>query len=213
MDAWTISNTAQFPTSQRVKQLGLNFGAPGDRRDQHGLMWLAFPHVVEEAADFGVTIEGDAGFFQDHATTKREASIPWVAASGVEGLSKVTFHLKPTPKGAKTDDAKGKKKPKDDDCGAGDSEAGAQPPPDASDPYRVRLHFGLPRQSAGEARSFSIRLNGNLIAEAISLGGSQPAAATFTIERALLHDEVTLEFGAKQGSPVLSGIELHRLEN
>ncbi|QDT53356.1 Alcohol dehydrogenase [cytochrome c] precursor [Caulifigura coniformis] len=211
MDAWTISNTAQFPTHQRAKHLGLNFGAPGDRRDQHGLMWLAFPHVVEEAADFGIAFEGDVQFFQDHATTKRDAILPWVAASGVEGVTKVSFHLTPIPKFGKEEEKDKKAK---DDCG-GDADGEPEPKTEgaALEPYRVRLHLGLPRLSFAQERVFAVRINGNPVAESISLGGSSPSSTTFTVDRVLLGDTVEIEFEAKQGQPVLSGIELHRLEN
>jgi outer membrane protein assembly factor BamB len=208
MDAWTISNTAQFPTDQRARHLGLNFGAPGDRRDQHGLIWLAFPHVVEEAADFGISFEGDAKFFQDHPTTKREAAIPWVASSGVEGLTKLTFHLTPTPRAKPAET--GKKK-KDDDCG--DSAAADEKQTAAPEPYRLRFHFGVPRQSASEPRQFAIRVNGQSVADAITLGGPEKQTAIFTVDRVLLEEQVEIEFAAAKGQPVLSGIELHRIED
>lgn len=203
MDAWTISNTAQFPTDKRVKHLGLNFGAPGDRRDQHGLMWLAFPHIVEEAADFGIAFEGDAKFFQDHPTTKRDAAIPWVASSGVEGLTKVSFHLTPTKKAGTAP----KKPAKVDDCA--DNAAEEKP---AAEPYRLKLHFGLPRQSASEVRQFTIRVNGQSIAESIFLSPDKPSA-TFTVDRVFLEEHVAIEFEAQKGQPLLSGIELHRIED
>jgi len=207
MDAWTISNTAQFPTDQRAKHLGLNFGAPGDRRDQHGLIWLAFPHVVDEAPDFQIAFEGDAHFFQDHATTKLDAAIPWVAASGVEGLSKVTFHLKPKVK----EPVEGDKKAKKDDCA--DPSGVEEESPASAEPYRLKFHFGVPRHAPSEPREFGIRVNGKPVADAISLGGPDKQSATFSVDHVLLGEQVEIEFTAAKGQPVLSGVELHRIEN
>ena len=211
MDAWTISNSAQLPIDRRVKQLGLNFSAPGDRRDPHGLIWLAVPHVVDQAPDFNVAFDGDAQTWQDHPSTRPEASLPWVASSGVEGLTKLRFRTKPTYKPApETKDSKdAKSKTKDEDCNAAESEPRAE---STAEPYRLRLHFGLPRQSAKVERLFAVKVDGVTVAESVRLGAANPSA-TVTVDHLLLGDDVEIEFVPQKGAAVISGIELHRLED
>ncbi len=203
MDAWTISNSAQVATDRRARSLGLNFGAPGDRRDQHGLMWLAFPHVVDDAPDFKIRFEGDVRFYQNHSTMQPTAPLPWVASSGVEGLTKLSFDLQPSVRAKeKKTEAKSKK---DDDCAEGQ--------PAAAEPYRARLHFGLPRESAPTDRRFTVHIDGAAVAETVSLGSADVRATTLTIERVQLGPQVVIEFEPQTGLPLLSGIELQRLDD
>lgn len=96
VDAWTISNTAILDkNSGPLRQVGINLGAPGDRRDPHGLMWLEYPAVAGDSPDLGLEIAGPAEYFQHHPTTLPAAALPWVAVSGVEGLTGLTLKLRP----------------------------------------------------------------------------------------------------------------------
>lgn len=98
MDAWTISNTLVLdPSGGRVQQLGVNLGAPGDRRDPHGLMWLEYPAVAGDAPNLGLEFTGDYAFFQDHPTSMAGTALPWVTSSGVEKMTSLRLSLKAQP--------------------------------------------------------------------------------------------------------------------
>jgi outer membrane protein assembly factor BamB len=97
LDAWTNSNSAVLePDSGRIRQIGVNLGAPGDRRDPHGLMWLEYPVVSGDSPDLGLEFTGSTNVFQHHPSSAVAASLPWVAASGVEGLTGLKLRLQPT---------------------------------------------------------------------------------------------------------------------
>lgn len=207
MDAWTISNALVLdPSGGRVRQLGINLGAPGDRRDAHGLMWLEYPSVAGDSPNLGLEFTGDPEFFQDHPSTMAGAVLPWVASSGVEGLTSLRFRLKalppPSPR-TSTPSAT---------ADADANEAHLAAAKSAAEPYRLRLHFGTPRSMLGEEREFDVTVQGQSTIENIKFGGKGLPSAVRTIDRVLLGDWIEIKFTPKRGRPVLAGIELQRLE-
>lgn len=204
MDAWTISNFGvSDPSGGRVRQLGVNFGAPGDRRDPQGLMWLEYPAVAGDGPNLDLTMTGEPRYFQDHPTSRRDAALPWVASSGVEGLTGLRLRLKVLPAlDSKSD------RPASAIAPVSVPAAASPAPPE---PYRVRLHFGIPRDSVGEERAFDVAVQGEAAIENIRLGGDSGATAVHTIERVLLGDAIEIAFTPRTGRAVLSGIELQRL--
>ena len=371
VDAWTVNNTLVLdPKAGRVKQLGINLGAPGDRRDQHGLDWLEYPVIAGDSPNFGLEFEGEPEFFQDHPSSMSTAAIPWVASSGVEGMTTLRLSLKAQPLHQLrtgipveqvNDDAKesitsgivdlesstlemGKgteelqlvgfrfnsinlarnaeirsarlqftsRSAADEPTelviraeavgnasqfteqqknlssrkltsseirwspeawkmsSAGESQrspdlttlirevighedwhpgnsivfvvsgsgqrisaavrgrdvgASARLVIDAEetvpvdetalrlDPYRIRLHFGIPKNSFKEARLFDVEVPGQASIDNIQVGGTAQPSVVKTIDRVMLGDWLELRFTPKTGRPVLSGIELQRLDD
>ena len=371
VDAWSVNNTlALDPKAGRVKQLGINLGAPGDRRDQHGLDWLEYPAIAGDSPNLGLEFEGEAEFFQDHPSSLSTATIPWVASSGVEGMTSLRLSLKAQPlhrlqtgipveqvnddakeslttgivdlesntlelgKGAEdslltgfrfnsinlarnaeirsaslqftsrsaaetptelviraeavgnapefTDQPKNLSSRKltsseirwSPEAWKMSSAGESQRSPDLSalirevisqedwrpgnslvfvvsgtgqrisaavrgrdygasarlvvdaeetlpvdvtsgqtDPYRIRLHFGIPKNSFKEARLFDVEIPGQARVDNIQIGGTAPPSVVQTLDRVLLGDWLELRFTPKTGRPVLSGIELYRLDN
>jgi hypothetical protein len=77
-----------------VNRVGINFGAPGDRRDPNGLLWLEHPAVAGESPPLAINVSADGNYFHRHGSTMDGHELPWVLASGVEGVSEVTIGLK-----------------------------------------------------------------------------------------------------------------------
>ncbi len=92
-----------------IRQLSINFGAPGDRRAADGTLWLAYPrpgwsgeksrlvfHFAEETkASFetgGRFREGNADFLKIASTRQ-----PWIYASRAEGLRNFSLPLADKP--------------------------------------------------------------------------------------------------------------------
>ncbi len=99
LDAWTISNSATLdPKAGRLEQIGINLGAPGDRRAPDGRMWLEYPSVAGESPNIQVQWEGDAKLFQDHPSWMPSASLPWVQTSGLEGMTALRISLVAEPR-------------------------------------------------------------------------------------------------------------------
>lgn len=76
----------------KIRRLGLNFGAPGERKVADGTLWVGYPHQGRPAPEIAVRTEPAAPeLFYRHSLWLRDtgAAWPWVAASGARGVSSV----------------------------------------------------------------------------------------------------------------------------
>jgi outer membrane protein assembly factor BamB len=81
-----------------VRRLGINLGAPGDRRADNGTLWVEYPSVAGKSPTVPVAIRpAKLEWFRRHSS-QVSGPLPWVAASGVKGLETlhVTLDHKPT---------------------------------------------------------------------------------------------------------------------
>ena len=77
-----------------ITQIGINFGAPGDRSDGNGTLWMDYPSVGGSSPDVQVNVEGpNLKWFRNHASKVESGELRWVGSSGVEGLTKLTVKL------------------------------------------------------------------------------------------------------------------------
>ncbi len=98
-EMWTYSLFAQPKgAGPEIERVGVNLGAPGDRLDDAGILWVNFP--VDEGASPKVFIEAnnDASWYRNHSSRIVEGTHPWVAASGAEGINRLTIRRMPPPK-------------------------------------------------------------------------------------------------------------------
>ncbi len=144
VEMWTFNSIAS--SSQRVKQLGINFGAPGDRRAQDGTLWLDFPSVGGPSPDvpisvFAAPISGDpisgdptssdsTTFTRQHISAVGATAPRWVFASQLHGAHKIRIRL------AGADDANAS------NADADEEDADERDNPAAT--YRVRLYLAPP---------------------------------------------------------------------
>jgi outer membrane protein assembly factor BamB len=138
VENWTWStDTMDLARDGRVKKVGINFGAPGDRQDDRGVLWLDYPSVGGTSADIPVSVGPAKGvrWFRRHTSLVTGGDLPWVAASGVEGATSITLTLA--------------------------AEADATP----ERAYTVRLVFAEPEGKAKAAaeRVFSVALQGRVV--------------------------------------------------
>jgi outer membrane protein assembly factor BamB len=90
---WTF-NRGKFDAST-AKRIGLNLGAPGDRRSADGTLWFDVPSVGGPSPDVSVKTEPESiRWFQRHSSVIRNGGLDWVAASGAEGIRKLKLKLK-----------------------------------------------------------------------------------------------------------------------
>ncbi len=73
-----------------VERVGINFGAPGDRMDPDGTLWLNYPSVGGPSPGLSVKYDGES-FYRHSLWMKGGKAWPWVAASGVTGVSTITI--------------------------------------------------------------------------------------------------------------------------
>jgi hypothetical protein len=89
LEYWTFG--AEVPQDQ----MGINLGAPGDRRDPNGKMWLEHPEVGGPSTKVKVSIEPkDTTIFRLHSTTVKAGDLKWIGGSGLKGAESVTIALK-----------------------------------------------------------------------------------------------------------------------
>jgi outer membrane protein assembly factor BamB len=87
--------------TEPVKRVGINFGAPGDRRADDGTLWLDYPSVGGPSPDIPVRIvPEEPEWFRRHSSRIEGESLKWVGASGAKGIRSVTLTLAP---GAETE--------------------------------------------------------------------------------------------------------------
>lgn len=87
----TWGATGEEPTTD-IQRVGINFGAPGDRMTRAGTLWLDYPNVGGPSPAVDVAVEpADVNYFYQHSLFVRGGEgWPWVAASGVEGVRRIT---------------------------------------------------------------------------------------------------------------------------
>jgi hypothetical protein len=92
LETWTFNRFAL--DGRRVRRLGINLGAPGDRRAPDGTLWLEYPLAGGPSPDLDVTLKpAQPGTFRVHSSAVQAAGPGWVAASGLRGLRQLAVPL------------------------------------------------------------------------------------------------------------------------
>lgn len=91
-EMWTFFTATA--SKAHVKRLGINLGAPGDRKAADGTLWLEYPSVGGPSPAVDVKLEGkQLTWFRRHASQITENEASWIGASGVEGLEGLSIGL------------------------------------------------------------------------------------------------------------------------
>jgi hypothetical protein len=222
-ETWTWNSyTLEQNVESRIRRLGLNFGAPGDRRSEDGVLWLEHPPVGGSSPKVPVEVEGKLNWFRHHSSRISGAAPAWVAASGVEGVEKVIVWLVPreapqrTSAVAKALENTAKELSR---LVIEQEKAGEAPKPNPSEPalrsdsYTVRLHFVEPSAAVGPSqRVFGVVLQGrNVLArlDPVAEAGGPLRAIVKSFSKVPIADKLTIEFQPLSSqTPVLCGLEL-----
>lgn len=90
---WTFDYYPLPSEPTPVKQVGINFGAPGNRTTENGTLWLEFPSIGGPSPDVPVRAEyKDPKWFR-HDSSLVEGPYNWITASGVTGLREVRIRM------------------------------------------------------------------------------------------------------------------------
>ncbi|MBN2506033.1 MAG: PQQ-binding-like beta-propeller repeat protein [Verrucomicrobia bacterium] len=202
LELWTYNlYGAELTNRHRIKQVGLNFGAPGDRRADTGTLWLDHPSVGGVSARLDVALAGNGtNFFCRHASRMSGDGPPWVLASGVrniESLSIATCLCPPPPS------AKKKRTTKSDDEDEEDDDKDEDAGTDAASKAASKTSF---RNNRG---------GGPTASASAPAAGSQAAfpPAVYTVRLYFAEPDGVLRgqrvFAVElQGNPVLSGLDI-----
>ncbi|MEW6356588.1 MAG: PQQ-binding-like beta-propeller repeat protein [Planctomycetota bacterium] len=178
-----------------VKHLAINLGAPGDRRDKDGTLWLSFPRTAGSLVyKFDMELQGIPGtpggaYFKKNSDTAQMEGTdsPWIFASGYLGLLQCAIPLLSNEDGEAL--------------------------------YTVRLAFAdLDNTEPGE-RVFDIKLQGKVVAKNFDIvkeagGGNRAVVKEFC--EIPVADKLKIGFVAKakkpdtRQMPVVQGIEVVR---
>ena len=79
-------------------------------------------------------------------------------------------------------------------------------------PYQIQLYFGLPKSVGTSFRQFSVAVQGGLQRFEVELDPSKSKELVKKIERVMLGDVLELDFTAITGIPLLSGVEITKLD-
>ena len=175
-----------------VKRLALNLGAPGDRKDASGGVWLGYPRPGGSLVlQFKVGLSffpGWSYFRHDPTRLKIEGTDkPWVFRSGVSGLRQCVLPL-----------------------------AG---PADGTARYTVRLAFAELDNDAPGKRVFDIKIQGKVVAEGFDPfkeAGARNRPVVKEFRGIDADDKLVVEFVPKVATPaqdqlpILQGIEVER---
>jgi len=176
-------------TMTPVNHLAVNLGAPGDRRDRHGTLWLSYPRPpgrLRLDLKLEVTTLPECDYFNHAAEDYQIAGTdrPWLYASGCSGLTSLNIPL------------------------VGEEHL-----------YTVRLGFADTENSQPGQRVFDIKLQDKLVEKDFDImretnGANQAVVKEFKgIE---VHDDLRVELVPKVNNPskaqvpILNSVEIVR---
>ena len=116
LEYWT--HNSFLWSGQPVKQVGINFGAPGDRMAENNTLWLDYPSEGGDSPDIPVKVNfatsdtstaktyisssfqestDQTGYFRSNSYGIKTKEYSWVGASGVSGFSEIEITLAKEP--------------------------------------------------------------------------------------------------------------------
>ena len=179
-EMWTFSSLQSAP-----EQIGINLGAPGDRRGPDGTLWYEFPSVGGNSPSLPITIHGEQLRSVRHHSSRisegGDGYLPWVATSCVVGVASIK-HKSPV--------------------GENKTET----------PYTVRLHFAELEDLRPGERVFDVLVNGMPMLTNFDIAretGGPLRGIVKELNGIKTDSEITLTFTSKKGQPCISGVEVH----
>lgn len=206
-EIWTYNLFGQ-PAAARsaVRRIGINLAAPGDRLGDDGTLWINHPADEGTSPQVPVEIEGDSKPFRVHSA-RIAGDLAWVAASGLEGLRRVTVRLI-VPAKSELSAAQPELKP------GGDAKEPV--PGEASpSPSTVRLVFAEPdpKVKAGE-RVFDVALQGKVVIRRLDVVAKAEGPLRSVVETCsgvLVGETLQIDLAPHGDSaPILCGVEIIR---
>ena len=180
-EVWSYSALTFDPKKDAVRQVGINFGAPGDRQDESGTLWVDYPSKGGASPAIPIKVTGDnLRYYRRHSSLLKGDGVKWIAGSGVEGATSISLTLAATEAGS----------PK---------------------PYTVRLHFAEPDAVSSGERVFDIALQGKTVAENVDVvrdSGGRNMAMVREFQGVEAGSSLTIDLTSTIGRPILSGIEV-----
>ena len=187
VETWTVSEFTEFGDDIRLERVGINLGAPGDRRAENGTLWIEYPGVAGEPTPVNIELDGDGlAMFRRHASAVDGPGLAWVAASGARNIDGLTIDVNSQP-GAR-------------------GEAGVK--------YTVGLHFAEPDDVLPGQRVFDVAIQGKTVLtdfDIVKEAGGRFQSVVRQFPGVAATDTITITLtpkGSEDLGPVLSGAEI-----
>ncbi|UCG49192.1 MAG: PQQ-binding-like beta-propeller repeat protein [Phycisphaerales bacterium] len=196
VETWTFNRikAGNWP----IRRLGVNFGAPGDRKAANGTLWLDYPSVGGPSPPVKIAVAPKKPqWFRSHSSRIRKGVLEWVEASGAKGITSISIKL----------DAGGRRT----------RESGASEPDPLADcrqgRYTVRLHFAEPDAISEGQRVFDVALQGDTVLKNFDIVKEAGAPGIgivreFSCVRAPDNLDITLHSKVEGVETVICGIEV-----
>ena len=180
-----------------VRQLAMNFGAPGDRRDQTGKLWLSWPRPSDNPRnkstdktglaltfDLKTTFAAGGGFVSHDgdATVTDSPELTWVTSSGGRGLTRFSIPL----------------------LGADDT----------PEEYTVRLHFAPAPGSETESQLCSVAIQDKRVLKSLDVPAEKKPRVVREFSGIQVTNNLVVELAPASGTteslrlPIVCGIEV-----
>jgi hypothetical protein len=208
---WTFDYYRTASEVKAVRQVGINFGAPGNRYTESGTLWLEFPSVGGPSPDIPVRAKYENPQWLRHHSSRVEGERNWIAASGVTGIREVAVRMfiQPGKNSSKVESFH--KNIEKIPTWSEDQIKGAFDKPRA---YTVRLYFAEIAGCEPGQRIFDVSLQGRRVLEGFDIaraagGANRPVVREFKGIEIKDDLKVTLTpAGSAQAEPLLNGIEI-----
>ena len=165
--------------------MGINFGAPGDRRADNGTLWLEWPSNRGPSPAVKLELNPEDAEFFTHDPTWIEGNGPrWIGASGVSGVSGITLWL--------TDETS--------------AQASIQ-----ERLYNVSLYFTEPEDSKPGERQFDIRIQGQTVSKGFD--PIQESKSSKTIDFRRVFGDIERDFDMALSAKIIDFVGLDSVEH
>lgn len=181
--AWSYSPAGAPPAKMTpVKEVCINFGAPGHRRDRDGRLWIGYAGV-NAPGSYSEWLprykHGPEDFYYQSSDllNMEDTDIPWVYSCGFQGTKELKFRLR----------------------AAADGPA----------PYTIELYFAEPEP--GSQRRFNVWVQNQQVAEGINLPGEAGGIRKALVRRfpgVTVKEELVLRMEGDK--PIISGLKITR---
>ncbi|HCO92974.1 MAG TPA: hypothetical protein DIU00_03330 [Phycisphaerales bacterium] len=208
---WTFDYYLKPSEPTPVKQVGINFGAPGNRYTENGTLWLEFPSVGGPSPDIPIRTKATNPRWYRHHSSRAEDKENWITASGGTGLQEIAIRMfiQPgrNPSSVNAFDKHIEKIP----TWSEEQIKGAFERPK---PYTVRLYFSETEEIEIGRRLFNVSIQGKLVLEAFDIvreagGINRPLVKEF--KGINVKDDLRVKLTPAKESqidPLLCGIEI-----
>ncbi|MCP4613655.1 MAG: PQQ-binding-like beta-propeller repeat protein [Planctomycetes bacterium] len=192
-DRWSIYSNGGANTP--VQHLAINLGAPGDRRDTNGTLWLGYPRpgLPGDRAAMGFSLRMGMNFLKEpeyprensKAAAMNQTDTPWLFASCARGLKRCVVPL------------------------LSESDEPAE--------YTVKLYFADFNNKQADKRIFDVKLQGKVVLDSLDIvrQAGHGKALVRQFHGIAVKDNLVIELlpqgknlSSKNSLPILCGVEV-----